>query len=565
MNDIKVSVVTCLYNTTPKLFKQCLTSIYNQTFKDFEVLILNDGSTKYLDENIEIIKSFNDNRFKYFDTEHTGKSQTLNYAFKIANGNYIAICDSDDQMLPERLQYQYEFLESNDYDVISNAMMTDDNHIIFPQVCNSHEVQEYEVHVSVMHPSYMLNKQNVLNKVPFLFSQIYDSMEDAVFNQIMYHYGVKMWYDENVLQIYSHQNENSVHFENVNDKFKKDCTFKLNNRTFNYNHTTNSYTTVILLVNNKWGVDIEKTVLNIRMTCNNVKIFIADYSNKKMDLSYLNKYNVEFIKLNDNENTYSYALLNSINKCNSRYCFIISKPIRFYTQDWDLIYERYLETYPYTIVQPYLIGIDKIDDNYYVNENGKQLNKDIKCGMQLSLFDKQISYDLTELYFYSEYLVDTDIPSINNDLIFFCNTENIKKIINGVSLFNLSTYIALYISISFTLNYGSVKINKDVKCGYINDDFIIEKISKDEYNILYYYNMILLIWFFCNESKYIYEKIIYDSIGNKKAAIEIINNLINNIKDLQQVKNSIKLPYDISWFLKKNNLNKEWILTTNAY
>ena len=77
-------------------------------------------------------------------------------------------------------------------------MMTDDNHIIFPQVCNSHEVQEYEVHVSVMHPSYMLNKQNVLNKVPFLFSQIYDSMEDAVFNQIMYHYGVKMWYDENV-------------------------------------------------------------------------------------------------------------------------------------------------------------------------------------------------------------------------------------------------------------------------------------------------------------------------------------------------------------------------------
>ena len=469
---IQVSVITCLYNTQPELFKKCLDSIHKQTFKDFEVLIINDGSIKYLDENKKIIESFNDNRFKYFDTEHTGKSQTLNFGFKIAQGKYIAICDSDDQMLPKRLDYQFNFLEDHNYDVISNAMMTDDNHIIFPQVSKSHEVTENEVHVAVMHPSYMLNKKNVLSKVPFLFSQIYDSMEDAVFNQIMYHYGVKMWYDSNILQIYSHKNENSVHYENVNDKFKKDCTFKLNNRTFNYDNKNSVNTTVILLVNDRWGTDIEKSILNIRMTCNNVRILVIDYSKNELDLSYLSKYNVSFIKLNDDQRNYSFALMTAIETCETKFYGIISKPIRFYTQDWDLIIERYLETFPYNIIQPYLIGIDKYDDNNYVNENGKQLDKDVRCGMQLSLFDKKISFNLSNLYFYSEYIFDADIPSINDDLIFFGITEHTRSIIKGVQLFNISTHIALYISIASVLRWFGIKINKDVMCGCVNDNFI---------------------------------------------------------------------------------------------
>ena len=111
MNDVKVSVITCLYNTEPSLFKKSLESIHNQTFEDFEVLILNDGSTKYLDENKQIIESFNDDRFKYFDTKHTGKSQTLNFGFSIVKSKYIAICDSDDCMKPERLEYQLNCLE----------------------------------------------------------------------------------------------------------------------------------------------------------------------------------------------------------------------------------------------------------------------------------------------------------------------------------------------------------------------------------------------------------------------------------------------------------------------
>ena len=46
-----ISVITCLYNTPPYLFEKCIKGLLKQTFKDFEVLIVNDGSTKNLEEN----------------------------------------------------------------------------------------------------------------------------------------------------------------------------------------------------------------------------------------------------------------------------------------------------------------------------------------------------------------------------------------------------------------------------------------------------------------------------------------------------------------------------------
>lgn len=560
MQEVQVSVITCLYNTPPELFKKCLLSISKQTFTDFEVLIVNDGSTKYLDENKKIIESFKDNRFKYFDTEHTGKSQTLNYAFKIAQGKYIAICDSDDQMKDIRLEYQYRFLEdNNEYDVISNAMITDDDHIIFPSTESSHEANEKNFAWSTLHPCMMLNRENVLNTVPFLFSQIYDSMEDAVFNQIMYNYGIRMWYDSEILQVYSHKNESSVHYDNVNNKWKKDCTFKLNYRTFNYKDDKPKYTTAILLVNDKWKTDIEKTILNIRMTSNNVNILVVDYSKKQLNLSYLYKYNVKVIY--DNK-TYINALIEGINNCETNYYMIISKPIRFYTQDWDLIYERYIETFPYFIIQPYIFGIDKIDENYYVNENGKILNKDVRCGLKLTLFDKLICKKSNELKFYSEYLTDTNIESLDEDLIFFGITSDLKQILKGLNLFNISTYIALYISIAISLNYKNVKLNKDVICGVINDNFIDNTYNYDTH---YYINMFNLICLFCSESKYIYEKILYDSFNDKVIPKKIVNDHLNNIDEFNKIKDSLNFKYDLSYFLKKNNMSKQWVLTNQAY
>ena len=217
----------------------------------------------------------------------------------------------------------------------------------------------------------------------------------------------------------------------------------------------------------------------------------------------------------------------------------------------------------YYIVQPYIIGFDKIDENNYVNENGKTLNKDIRYGQQLTLFDKTISKKLNNIQLYSEYNVDVNIPCIDDDLIFFGITEHIKHLISGLQLFNLSTYIALYISIAISLRWRSICINTDVKCGCINDNFIIDKYDKDYVN--YYYNMFNLICLFCNESKYIYEKIIYDVFENKEHSKFIINDHLEHIEEFNEIKKLIDLKQDMSYFLKKNNLDKPWIITAQAY
>ena len=70
-----ISVITCLYNCPTNLFENCIKGLLSQTFTDFEVLIVNDGSTKFIDENIAIIEKYckDDSRFNYYEKEHSVK------------------------------------------------------------------------------------------------------------------------------------------------------------------------------------------------------------------------------------------------------------------------------------------------------------------------------------------------------------------------------------------------------------------------------------------------------------------------------------------------------------
>ena len=77
MGSPKISIITCLYNTEPEHFQKCILSMVNQTFKDWECIIFNDGSDKYIEENIKFIASFNDQRFRIFKKDHNGKIANL--------------------------------------------------------------------------------------------------------------------------------------------------------------------------------------------------------------------------------------------------------------------------------------------------------------------------------------------------------------------------------------------------------------------------------------------------------------------------------------------------------
>ncbi|MEA4851608.1 MAG: glycosyltransferase [Paludibacter sp.] len=122
-NSLKVSVVMSVYNGELYL-REAIESVLNQTFNDFEFIIVNDGST---DKSIEIINSYTDSRIVIVNQKNTGLSKALNNGIAIAKGEYIARMDADDISLPDRFEKQIGFLDSHPECVIvgSNAMLID--------------------------------------------------------------------------------------------------------------------------------------------------------------------------------------------------------------------------------------------------------------------------------------------------------------------------------------------------------------------------------------------------------------------------------------------------------
>lgn len=115
-----LSVVMPTYNDAAYL-RQAMDSILSQTFSQFEFIIVNDGST---DNTEEIVRSCNDSRIRYFRNEvNKGNAYTRNVGMSKATGRYIAIMDSDDISLPDRVGLQIDYLEKHpEIDILGGAV-----------------------------------------------------------------------------------------------------------------------------------------------------------------------------------------------------------------------------------------------------------------------------------------------------------------------------------------------------------------------------------------------------------------------------------------------------------
>lgn len=93
MKDL-ISIIVPVYNAEKKLLR-CLKSIAEQTYKNFECIVVDDGST---DSSLSICEEFSskDNRFKVYHKKNTGVSSTRNYGLKRVTGDWVAFVDSDD-------------------------------------------------------------------------------------------------------------------------------------------------------------------------------------------------------------------------------------------------------------------------------------------------------------------------------------------------------------------------------------------------------------------------------------------------------------------------------------
>jgi len=112
-----ISVLMTAYNAE-KYIAKSINSILNQTFKDFEFIILNDGST---DNTLSIIKSYQDTRIKVLEPGKLGYYAAKIKLIQEANSDFIAIMDADDIATNDRFQLQYSFLkDNNDYGLVGS-------------------------------------------------------------------------------------------------------------------------------------------------------------------------------------------------------------------------------------------------------------------------------------------------------------------------------------------------------------------------------------------------------------------------------------------------------------
>lgn len=179
-NNPVVSVVMPAYNAE-KYLREAIDSILTQTYKDFEFIIINDGST---DRTKEIIQSYSDPRIIYLENEkNSGICVTLNKGLDAARGRYIARMDSDDISMPERLAVQVDYLDQHpNVGVIGSYLQLIDengaNKYIFefspdPDECYINMIFA----TSVGHPSVLIRK-SCLKENNLEYEEYFRGMED---------------------------------------------------------------------------------------------------------------------------------------------------------------------------------------------------------------------------------------------------------------------------------------------------------------------------------------------------------------------------------------------------
>jgi len=166
MNDPKVTVLMPAYNAG-KYIGEAIASVLEQSFAEFELLIINDGST---DNTVEIIQSFKDPRIVLTQQENKGVASALNAGLACARAPFVARFDADDICYPNRLKAQYDFITTYpEYSIIGSAAdyVDADGHFIFthhPEAHLNEEIQQLKYSVCpFIHSSVFYKKEVVVD------------------------------------------------------------------------------------------------------------------------------------------------------------------------------------------------------------------------------------------------------------------------------------------------------------------------------------------------------------------------------------------------------------------
>lgn len=253
-----VSIVIPVYNAE-KTIKECINSILNQTYKNIEIICINDGST---DNSMELLNKYSqlDSRIKVIDKENRGVSSARNLGIKNANGEYISFVDSDDWLEANMIEKLINVIKNKNVDVVrcNNYIDQDKKNISFDKEINNKTIENKKIIECIEKivegkiPAYvpcLIAKKELVLKTN-LFDEKIVLMEDALFyidlfskcksiyflNDPLYHYRTNLesctQYKKNyvrninnIILVNRKMKElfvkNNINIKNINDKIDK--------------------------------------------------------------------------------------------------------------------------------------------------------------------------------------------------------------------------------------------------------------------------------------------------------------------------------------------------------
>ena len=114
MQGCDISIIVPIYNAE-KYLNKCIDSLINQTKKELEFILINDGST---DNTLKILKKYKDKRIKLFSNKNQGIGKTRNFGISKATSKYIMFCDSDDYYEPNMCELMFNEAEKKNLDIV---------------------------------------------------------------------------------------------------------------------------------------------------------------------------------------------------------------------------------------------------------------------------------------------------------------------------------------------------------------------------------------------------------------------------------------------------------------
>lgn len=191
MNKPLVSVIIPAYNAEQTIFKT-LNSVFNQTFKDYEIIIINDGSTDNTLKILNDIKAENyGHDIKIISQSNGGVSSARNAGMRVAQGDFIALLDSDDVWLPEKLLVQLEVFR-NDSDIVFVGTSINDvkfKHFLLKKFSRITRITlKNLLFKNFFQPSTVIFKKSILNDVGFFDENQRYAEEGNFFMRIAFEY-----------------------------------------------------------------------------------------------------------------------------------------------------------------------------------------------------------------------------------------------------------------------------------------------------------------------------------------------------------------------------------------